>query len=329
MTVPLRRLGRILFGGALALDVAVAASAADNLVTTTVYARSGNGYKRERLADGSFKPEYYGIANGGRIAGTATDITVDRITYPEVAEIAMRLLAKQNYHYAKNAGEASLLIMLQWGATIAFNSGNYAQSVGNASSALANLKALSADSGGGGGAGSMGGPSDTGSNAAAAAQAAGEVFEGEMLKLMMENRAREQVNLGNAKVLGYLDEINDSDDIRRWAGGGDRFNDLIADIEESRYYIVVTAYDFAELTRHNKRKILWQTKVSVRAPGNRFDDSVVAMMKGASKYFGQDNRRLIRGEETKGTVEMGDLKFLGEAKDPPAPAKAGEAKTKK
>lgn len=324
------RLVRLLPGAILILGSLGGLRSAEESVATAVYARSGHGYKRAHQADGTFKAEYYGLANGGRIAGTGSDITVDRITYPEVAEIAMRLLAKQNYHYAQRADQATLLIMLQWGATIAFNSGNYALSVGNASSALANLKVLGSEAGGtAGGAGSMGGPSDTGSNAVAAAQAAGEAFEGEMLKLFMENRAREQVNLGNAKVLGYLDEINDSDDIRRWAGGGDRYNDLIADVEESRYYIVITAYDFAELTQHNKKKLLWQTKVSVRAPGNRFDDSVMAMMKSASKYFGQDNRRLIRGEETKGTVEMGDLKFLGATDDAPVKAKADAAKVKK
>jgi hypothetical protein len=51
----------------------------------------------------------------------------------------------------------------------------------------------------------------------------------------------------------------------------------------------------------------------------------VAMMKGASKYFGQDSGRLVRGEESKGVVEMGELKFLGEAKEP-VPAKKKGAK---
>ena len=41
------------------------------------------------------------------------------------------------------------------------------------------------------------------------------------------------------------------------------------------------------------------------------------MLKGASKYFGQDSGRLVRGEESKGTVELGDMKFLGEAKVKP------------
>ena len=136
-----------------------------------------------------------------------------------------------------------------------------------------------------------------------------------MLQLMADNRMRDSINESNARILGYKDDLADSDDIRRWAGGGDRYTDLIYDVEESRYYIVISAYDFRDLTERNKKTLMWQTRVSVRSPGNRFDDSFAAMLKSASKYFGQDSGKLIRGEESKGTVELGNLEILGEAKD--------------
>jgi hypothetical protein len=284
--------------------------AAEETVATAIYSRVGNGYQRERLPDGSLKPEYYGLANGGRIEGTTSDITMDRIQYPEVAQIAARLLARQNYHYAQSADQADLMIVLHWGTTIAFNGGNYTQSVNQVATANAGAEPQ--------GMGSLernmtAVPSDNASESA-------------MLMLMTENRARDRINEANARILGYLDDVNESNDIRRWAGGGDRYNDLIADVEESRYYIIVSAYDFDPLVKQGKKKLLWQTRVSVRAPGNRFDDSVAAMMKGASKYFGQDSGRLVRGEESKGVVELGDLKFLGEAKDAPAKPAGAEAK---
>jgi hypothetical protein len=284
--------------------------AAEATLSTVVSSRIGNGYQRERLADGSFKPEFYAISNGGRVAGTTSDITVDKVTYPEVAEIAMRLLAGQNYRYATKAEDAKLLLVLYWGTTIAFNSGNYAAQVNNAATAMANLKAA------GGGSGNVPGGDGPPPAASADASAAASVFEGEMFKMLAENRARDQINLPNAKLLGYLDEINEADGIQRWAGAGDRYNDLIADVEESRYYIIISAYDFPALVKNGKKTLLWTTRVSVRSPGNRFDDSVMAMMKSAAKYFGQNSGRLIRGEESKGTVEMGDVKFIGEAKEP-------------
>lgn len=295
-------------------------------VNISVYSRVAHGYKRERLKDGSFKPEYYALANGGRIAGTTSDVTVDRITYPEVAEISMRLLAQQNYHYAQSKDQAKLLLVLQWGSTIAPNDINYQQDFKAAASVYSELIAMMGPQGMGtidqarASAGSKmdGSPSGEGDPSAA------ERFESAMLRLFMDNQVRDQVNEHNARVLGYMDDLAQSNDIRRWAGGGDRYNDLIADVEESRYFIVISAYDFRELTEQNNKKLLWQTRVSVRSPGNRFDDSYVAMLKGASKYFGQNSGRLIKGEATKGTVELGELKFLGEAKEP-ASSKSDEA----
>jgi len=272
---------------------------AEETVATAVYGRVAKSYKREPSPAGGYKPEFYALANGGRIDGTGSDLTVDRVSYAEVATVAMRLLVRQNYHYAQSKDQAKLLIVLQWGSTIAPDSLNYEQSVNRVGAILA-----------------ASGPQGMGSLDKGMQGVGGDSgAEGELIHLMMENRARHKINEANARVLGYLDDLNDSNDIRRWAGGGDRYDDLIGDVEETRYFIVISAYDFPELVNHEKRKLLWQTRVSVRAPGNRFDDSFAAMLKGASKYFGQDSGRLIRGEESKGTVEVGDLKFLGEAKE--------------
>ncbi len=290
-------------------------------VATSVYSRVGNGYKRERLKDGSYKREYYALANGGRIDGTTSDVTVDRVTYPEVAEISMRLLAQQNYHYAQSKEQAKLLLMLQWGSTIAPNGTNYGQDVDQASRLLQELRNIAQNSQGGTSPPPVADPmGESGYDSYLKAR-----FEMAMLQLLTDNLARDRINEHNARILGYMDALADANDIRRWAGGGDRYTDLIGDVEESRYFIVISAYDFRELTERNQKKLLWQTRVSVRSPGNRFDDSYVAMLKGASKYFGQDSGRLIKGEESKGAVELGDLKFLGEAKEP-APAKTKESK---
>lgn len=317
------RFSRIISCGAaicLLLEVSPEVWAADDVVATSVSSRVGNGYKRARKPDGTFKPEYYAISNGGRIPGTTTDVTIDRVTYPEVAAIAMRLLAGQNYHMGQDSREATLLIMLQWGATLTYNRGNYENRIQTAASAFANMKAA------GGGAGvalRKGGPDMNEAEAYAAYTES--AFESEMLQLMMENRMRDQTNLPNARLLGYLDEINSAGYIPRHTGAATRYDDLIADIEEPRYYIIVSAYDFQELRKTNNKKLLWVTRVSVNARGNRFDDSAAAMLKSAAKYFGQHSGRLIRGEETKGTVEFGDVKFLGEAKEP-APAKTEDGK---
>ena len=322
----------------LTVAAAVAATGwgAEATVTTAVYSKTGNGYKRVKAKNGSFRPEYYALSNGGRIAGTVRDITVDRVTYEEVADIAMRVLGEQNYHYAQTKEQAKLLVVLQWGSTLAVDGSQKQMNLAETQVAMDTLATMQTDlksklmseNPNLSGAEAEGiarnttagfGPSITDPayrNEHAAISASVGALEGGMLKSMVDNRARDELNQRNARVLGYMDDLADSNDIRRYAGGGDRYSDLIADVEESRYYIVISAYDFPELTKKSKQKLLWQTRVSVRSPGNAFDDSVAAMLKSASKHFGQNTGKLVRAEETKGTVEFGDLRFLGEAKEP-------------
>src|SRR5688500_5196306 len=69
-------------------------------------------------------------------------------------------------------------------------------------------------------------------------------LEGPLTMLHMANRVREDANQRNANLLGYMQEINDRNDVSRYAGGGAYYDDLISDIEEERYYIVIAAYDF-------------------------------------------------------------------------------------
>jgi hypothetical protein len=325
-----------LAGGLL---LAVTFAVAAETVATAVYSRVSKGYKREKAKDGSFMPEYYAMTNGGRIDGTTSDITVDRVSYGEVAQIARRVLATQSYHLAETKEQATLLLVLNWGSTIAPNGMHKEMNVASARAALAALGETSATANQT--VTSTYGGQDVAKNAAAGfnrspqfatneemavVSAAGSV-EGSFLQSLVDDRVRDRLNEANARVLGYVDDLAAANGIHRYAGGGDRYSDLIGDVEESRYYIVVSAYDFKELEQKKKRKLLWQTRVSVRSPGNNFDDTYLAMLKNASLYFGQNSGKLVRGEETKGTVELGELKYLGEAKEPVAeqPAQEDEA----
>ena len=74
----------------LALAVPAAGWGAEERVDTVVYAKLGNGYQRAKAPDGSFEPEYYALSNGGLIAGTVSDNTIARVTYPDDAERAGR-----------------------------------------------------------------------------------------------------------------------------------------------------------------------------------------------------------------------------------------------
>lgn len=305
-------------------------------VATAVYSRIGNGYKRQKSKDGSFKPEYYALSNGGRVYGSTSDATVDRVSYPEVAEVAMKLLAQQNYHYAQTKEQAKLLLVLNWGSTLAIDGAQRDANVARSQVARQELQRNQQELQSWAESPNAPPPSYPGvdivgtttqgfgrsiqfaSNEEAAVMNSVGSVENSIAQSLTDDRVRDQLNERNARIIGYLDDLAEANDIRRYAGGGDRYKDLITEVEESRYYIVISAYDFPELVNKKKQKLLWQTRVSVRAPGNTFNETYLAMLKSASIYFGQNSGRLVRGEEGKGHVELGELKYLGEARAQPA-----------
>ena len=278
----------------------------DDTVSTAVFSKIGNGYKRQMQADGTPKPEYYAIANGGAVGGTTRDSTVEKVTFPDITKIAMPLLYRQGYRYAMDSKQATLLLVIHWGNTVPANDINYQRSLvplGNAVSALQQLQRAGV----------------TGSGLDPAVDGLDDALMG----LQMEEMMRNLTVAPNARLLGYIDDINDNNDMRRFVGG-QRYNELRADADEARYYMIISAYDFREVTEHNRQKLLWVTRVSVRTAGNNFGASMAAMLNNSSRYFGRATGKLIRGEEFRGEVEMHDLKFLGAESTTPEPAATAE-----
>lgn len=269
----------------LALVLSAATVSANSLVLS-IHSVAAKDYKRERLPNGAYKRERYAIANGGWLDGSTRDNKLDEIPFADVAGILAEHLGRQNYFLAKDSKSADLLLVVHWGRTIAFDSTTYSIAVSEAGAALSALNA----SGGGTG------------------PALGQ-FENEMMKLEMMNKARDLVNERNALMLGYLSDINRRNGVQRWTGGGDAYDDLIRDIEESRYYITVTAYDFDDMVKRQKRTVRWVTRVSIRAPGNSFRTEFPVMLASASRYFGRDTGKLIRGDQA--VVEIGDVEVVG------------------
>jgi hypothetical protein len=149
------------------------------------------------------------------------------------------------------------------------------------------------------------------SPAAALNDAAKSAFEGSLFELQMFNSIRERANERNARLLGYMKEISSRNNMSRFAGAGSYYDDLISDIENDRYYVIIDAYDFRAATQEKQKKILWSTRVSIQAQGNQFNERLVAMLDNASRHFGQDSGQLIRQYQRAPRVDLKELKFLG------------------
>ena len=297
-----------------------AARAAEGTEIATVSSRVSDDYARTKLPNGSFEPETYTFGEGGHWSGAMSDDTIDKLHFIDVARVVAGPLAAQNFLPGKDPKQIKLLIMVYWGTTIGAGGasstpGYQALSAANQTLSNANLAALAAGLASGPGPGSPGGGSGgmSGSQKAAAfavKEAAQAEFDSAMAVAAMENRKRDKINQRNAGILGYDTEFALTPGME-FTALRFRRQDLIDELEEDRYFVVLMAYDFQIMWKEKKHKLLWETRFSIRQRHNSFDKQVAAMVENASRYFGQDSHGLIRKPLPEGRVTLGDATVLG------------------
>ncbi len=318
-----------LLAGFLILPEGVAAPDDESGVLTAVFAKTDKGYKRKKDADGKWVREYYAMSNGGAADGTVQDSAQEKVKFVAIATVLAEHLARQGYFPATDKDKVDLLLVVNWGRSMPFTDNVYREGTNNVLASVNSFKSYSAAANRAAAtaaqtAQSQGGASGinvTGSVEDMEAQAAAGSMESAMLTQDMLNRSRDQANAKTARLLGYMESINKSDGIQRYAGGGRLYDDLVADIEEARYYIILSAYDFKKTVKENKPKLQWVTRMSMRAPGNSFAENAAAMIAYSSTRFGQNTDGLERKLYPQYKVNLEDIQFLGVAGRPePAPA---------
>jgi hypothetical protein len=305
---PLRKTAGVLLACGFPLVMPSAAHATED---TAVASKASPDYVRTKRTDGSYQPETYAFGPGGFWGGIHDD-SIDKMKFIDVARTVAGPLAAQNYLPAKDPDKATLLILVYWGTTAgtsgASSSSAY-QRLGFAnqrlSDASATSKAVPASAPGPGGDRASDKMSAAAVNGAARAE-----FDSAMAVVAMENRQRDKIDWQNAGILGYDAALAATDGLE-FTALRIRRQDLIDEIEDDRYFVVLMAYDFQLLWKQKKHKLLWETRFSIRQRRNEFDKQLAAMAGNASRYFGQDTDGLIRKPIPEGRVKVGDLKVIG------------------
>jgi len=237
-----------------------------------------NGYVRERLADGSLKPESYAFGNGGRLGedrggadavgaavrggdagGIVRDDTLDIVTFGELAGTVAGPLASQKYLPTPSADSTDLLIMVFWGRT--GGSTNVLDGAAKDRTDMSNAILLGFDSEG--------------------------VFS-----------------------QGFADPTNMMAHIRREVHA-----EVVDAVEVNRYYVILRAFDFRYAWKQRKIKLLWETRYSLSERRHDFSKELPGMTQYASQYFGQDSHGLLRAPVPEGRVEIGPVKSLGDVQE--------------
>ena len=99
---------------------------------------------------------------------------------------------------------------------------------------------------------------------------------------------RDRSDFKNAKLLGYDSEEMIGTDYGRGlltTAARLKAQDLLDEIGDNRYFVVLMAYDFQLMWKEKKHKLLWETRFSIRENRNDFGVALPAMAQYASRYF--------------------------------------------
>ena len=254
-----------------------------------------NGYARQRLPDGSFKPEAYVFGEGGRMSRPVADPAMEQLKFADVARVVAGPLAKQNYHPALKTSEVQLLIVVFWGSTQGSrDTRNQNGSMDRLSSASSNYTAARADD-------QANQPNSP--EPSPATSAAQNAYDSALWQMQMDNDVRDRIDNENAQILGYSESLSRARFARHMAFA----QDTLAEVSDNRYYVVLQAYDFKTAKDFKKLKPLWTTRMSVSESGP-FGPALEKMVKNAARSFGTDTDGLQRRRE--GTVDLAPLKIL-------------------
>ncbi|MEO6995435.1 MAG: hypothetical protein ABI273_17650 [Lacunisphaera sp.] len=292
--------------------LAVSARGSDDVVA--VYSSVAPGYSRPVLQGGVYKLETYAFGEGGNRGGVQKDPTIDRLSFTEIARLISPTLAGHNYvpGSISDPSKTNLLIMVYWGTTIGTDDTSSSAEYQIAQSLIPPPAAALPPAGGT----PMG--SDPSGSGRASEVAVGNVIKSandsalqqSLMMSQMANRQRDRQNWENAAILGYVDEMKRMEGLELTAFNHRR-QDVINEVEESRYYVVLMAYDFQLLLQHKQKKLLWETRFSIRQRRNDFSRELAAMAESASRYFGQNSDGLRHRSMREEHVNLGELKIIG------------------
>jgi hypothetical protein len=261
-------------------------------------------YVRKKLPDGSFRPETYVFGHGDDWRGARVDPTIDKMSFMDVARILAVPLAKKQYFPTRDPKTTDELIMMCWGTTRAPEHSIESmphQQFQAASQMHDRAQTMLKDA-------------TTRTEQIAAQEMIAEANNQLMMSLSeieSENEMRENTDMKTATLLGYDSWWIATNSAMGGSPLGRRRIDMEDELEEDRYFVVLTAFDYQKLAKEKKPKFLWEVRFSIREHGTAFDDRIKGMAELASNYFGKESAGLQHVSLPEGKVEIGPVKSLG------------------
>ena len=316
-TPALRWIWIIAASGGLALaSVSAGEKISDEVVA--VFSSISPYYTRTQLPGGGFKPETYAFGDGGS-QSAQKDFSLEQLTFTDVAKTIAPQLATKGYIPCSKSDptQTNLLIMVYWGSTVGTDntSGSSQYQIAQSFIPPPPPPFSPVPTPGTAAEGMVADPSTSGRTGEAAIAAvmkneADSALQQSMLIAHAANLQRDRQDTENAAILGYVHEMKRVEGFQLSVALKQRRQDILDEVEESRYYVVLMAYDFQELLNKKQKKLLWETRFSIRERRNDFSKELAAMVDSASRYFGENSYGLKRKSLREEHVNLGELKII-------------------
>jgi hypothetical protein len=308
----------LLFACAVLLAPRDSIFASDNLYGfISVSSKVSKDYLRTRLPGGAFEQEDCVLAEGGHAVDPSHGSSTDKLEFSGIVRNVAAPLMAQNYIAAKDLKTAKLLVIVYWGTTkvdgpipATHGDDNYnvtaARFMNNSllifdpSTAFANPNAFW----------------NANNNETATANKAASLVTSVRLSAMQdgprgqaEDEQREKMDARIYRLLGYDSATAFEPSI--FGKAGSQREELIAEVKNGRYFVVLMAYDLQSLLNDQKRKLEWVTRFSIDEAGNEFAEALPVMANRASRFFGEDSHGLSRMPAREGNADAGFVRANG------------------
>ncbi len=233
-------------------------------------------YLKSKETKEGLVPESYHLVQGKKIGGYIDDKTLNEVPFIEVAQNLANQLRSRDYYPAQAKEDGDLLIIVNWGVT----------------QIQADFDELF--------------PTDGEEETGEEDEESDSFLDGAPGSVLEEG-GYSYSEQSNAALIGFDRALR-----RKDLGSQDQF-ELQEMLQNERYFMILSAFDWQLLRKTGEKKLLWTTRFSLDAVKQGFDEAHFALSRGAANYFGTNLDGKLGKVNTHvgpGEVETGELKVL-------------------
>ncbi|NET39525.1 MAG: hypothetical protein F6K19_47455, partial [Cyanothece sp. SIO1E1] len=257
-------------------------------------------YLKERARDPNNRIQTYQFMEGRRYFGKSFDGGVQEMTFMDLATGLAQHLAKQDFYPNSVLGEGELLIVVNYGVT------DFEEDMMETLGITSEESVLGQDVS----------QVDVASSSAADVTALFDVID----TIAGISSLTDGLNSGNSmtrKEKAFMLGIEEIPDRPDHLSANYEYEEML---RESRYFVVLLAYDYQLLTKTGEKKLLWSTRYNIRTAGQSYQAAIQDMNLVASDFFGKNFKKLTRKRlDDDSNVEIGEIEVITTDSSPAKP----------